>query len=1057
MKKVGFWGLALAVLFFVPAVSSAAILYSQSIILSTGWNIVSTPKILDSHSFSATENSTNFDIYALDPSKTSGWATLADLGQTEFTPLYGYFINNKTGSAQTLTFNYLASTTPNQRLFERKFTTTGWYSIGVANPSYALGIEAATSTDSNNPNPILTALTNAYDTLIDLTDGGFTTNVRSVAVASSWKAGTPSTISSINDLRETKGYAVHILSANSLYNGFQNDTVSNDPNITLGSFSTTTSSFDPGGAQSKPINTNGVRVSGIRFIASSVEDLKLYSIRWRQVGTASASDLANVVTVAGSTSYPTTVSADGKYYTSTFSGGILLAKGNAIDVYTKVDIVGSNSASRTIDLDIDRATDLDFVGQTYGQGITDTVAPNAQPWFNGYVTTIASSTVNDINKASEVPAQNIAVNVQNQILGGFYTNFTGEAVSVTSLPITIATSTSFGGPITSISLVDSNGVVVAGPVDEASTCTTGCTVTFTDTVTFPVGRKVYTVKGKIPSGAPNNATVIVSTNPSAWNGVTGQTSGNTITITQSTFAMNTMTIKAATLTAAMSTSPASQNVVAGTQSLLMGNVQLDASTSGEDVRMSSIKLTQTGTITNLSSCQLYNGSTALNTGSNVPSSLATSGSDTTFTFDNSLTIPKDTVVTLAIKCNLGSGTSGTHVWSISGTALTATGVTTGTSIDVTETAGNSGTMTITSASLAVVVDSSSPSYTLAASGTTGQTMGVLKLRASNEAITLTKLGLTLTSSGNTRSNAAGGSTNNGVSDLVQIYIYDGSTLVGTATFTGSNTTATSTLSTAVTLPKDTDKLLTIKADLASIGTGQAGGVGDVIKVDPLNVEGSGQSSGTTVKSGATGGVAGIRLFKSYPTLALDTLSSTGVADGRLMRFKVTANAANPVSIFHFEFKISTTTGVTVTNIQLFGYTDSSYSSAISGQGTGGQVGGNIDSILTGTAFTIEPNSVAVQVPSGTTRYFELRATVTGVDTGDSIVTTLLGDAAYPTNITLGYNVSTSTAATSTNEGNFNFVWSGNSTTTSSHLDTDWSNGFGLPGLPSGGLNQTRSN
>ena len=98
MKKYSIFLGTLGVLFLVPALSSAAVLYSQTVTLQTGWNIVSTPKLLDSHSFSATENSTNFDIYALDPSKTSGWATLADLGQTEFTPLYGYFINNKTGS-----------------------------------------------------------------------------------------------------------------------------------------------------------------------------------------------------------------------------------------------------------------------------------------------------------------------------------------------------------------------------------------------------------------------------------------------------------------------------------------------------------------------------------------------------------------------------------------------------------------------------------------------------------------------------------------------------------------------------------------------------------------------------------------------------------------------------------------------------------------------------------------------------------------------------------------------------------------------------------------------
>ena len=251
-------------------------------------------------------------------------------------------------------------------------------------------------------------------------------------------------------------------------------------------------------------------------------------------------------------------------------------------------------------------------------------------------------------------------------------------------------------------------------------------------------------------------------------------------------------------------------------------------------------------------------------------------------------IPKGTVTTLAMKCNIGSATSGTHVWSIdSNDAMTATGVTSGASVNVSETATSGGTMTIASGSLTVTVDSSSPSYAIAAGGATGVTTSVVKFRAANEAITLTKLGLTLT--------ATSGSGNKS-SDLVSVYVYDGSTLVGTATFTGANTSATSTLTTTVTLPKDTDKTLTIKADFADIGTGQAGTPGDLVKIDPLNAEGTGASSGTTIQTGATAGVAGVRIFNTFPTLGQDSLSGTGVADGKLLRFKVTANSAGPVGL-----------------------------------------------------------------------------------------------------------------------------------------------------------------
>jgi hypothetical protein len=803
--------------------------------------------------------------------------------------------------------------------------------------------------------------------------------------------------------------------------------------LTLGSVTNNTSSFDPGAAQTKSIGDTGVRFSGTRFTAGSAEDLKLYSIRWRQVGSASASDVANIVTVVDNTTYPTTVSPDGKFYTTVFPGGLMIAKGNSIDVYVKGDIIGSNSASRTVDFDIDRNTDVYFVGQTYGYGVA--LSGTSQPWFNGYVTTIQAGTATTIGKANEVIAQNIAVNVSNQPLGGFVTDFKGEAVSVSGMTMTVATSSAATGLLTNVSIVDSNGTVVAGPVD--ATWVAGVqTLTFTDTITFPIGRKVYTVKGKLPSTASNGAQVTVSTNPNTtWTNPQGQVSGSTVTLSQTSFSMNTMTVKGAALAVGVSSSPASQTFTAGATDLTMANVQLDASQSGEDVRISALPIRLTaaggGVIADLSSCRLFNGSTQLNSGSNVPSSLSTSGTATTFTLDNTLTIPKGTVMTIALKCNVSSSASGNYVWSVTvSDTWNSTGFTSG--VSITETGlGTGGTFSTGAASLAVTIDSSSPSVTNAAGGQTGVTLGVYKFRATNDVINLTKLGLTLTSG-----TAASVST---------VYIYDGATLVGTATFLSGNTTATSTLTTVVVLPKDTDKTLTIKADLADIGSGQAGVEGALVKIDPNSAEGNASSG--QIQTGATAGVAGVRVYNSYPVVALETLGATGIGDGRLMRFKVTANSQGSLGIGKFTFKVSTTT-VTFTNVQLFAFEDAGYSLAVSGQGTSGQIGSTQATIPNNANFTIAPDLNAVQVPAGTTRYFELRGTAAAGGSNYSAVTTLVGDSsASPATLTDQFaNVSSS------------FVWSPNATTTAAtSTGNDWTNGFGVSGLPAGGLFQSRSN
>lgn len=540
----------------------------------------------------------------------------------------------------------------------------------------------------------------------------------------------------------------------------------------------------------------------------------------------------------------------------------------------------------------------------------------------------------------------------------------------------------------------------------------------------------------------------MSTNPSSWLNVTGQTTGTTVTIPTTSFSMNTMTIKGASLAINISAQPTSQSVVAGVQNLVLANYTLDASQSGEDVRLSSFPvlpntLPTTGSLTG---CQLYNGSTPLNTGSRVVNSMATSSAlYKTFSFDNSLVVSKGTVVTLALQCNVSSPATGavqiaadttlgdyTVTGQISGNTVgSGTGLTAGSS------AG--GIMALTNGSLAMSIDAASPAYTVINGGATGVTVAAIKLRASNEAMTLTKLGL----------NLYAGSA----SDIISAKIYSGATQVGTLQFVQGTASATSTLNTTVDLPKDTDVVLTVKADFAAIGSGMSGTAGKLVQVDPLNAEASGVASGTTLGTSASASthVAGVRTFRAYPTLAQDTLSSTGIGDGKLLRFKVTATNGT-VGVQQFKFTLATTT-LNVTNIGLYAYTDASYSTPISSQGVSGQIGstlavGNLGSGV--YTLTATPTSNPIQIPVGTT-YFELRGTVGANQTGASVVTTLLGDAAYPTGLTSGYYVATSSSLTASN-----FIWAGNSTTTSVTADVDWSNGYGLSGFPSAGIIQGRS-
>ncbi|MFA5877715.1 MAG: peptidoglycan-binding protein [Candidatus Paceibacterota bacterium] len=852
----------------------------------------------------------------------------------------------------------------------------------------------------------------------------------------------------------------------------------NNSTLTVGSITLNTSNaFASNSNQTKEIGTTAYKATGLRLTAGSAEDLRLKNIRWNQTGSVSATDIANVMTVVNGTAYPATVSADGKYYDTNLGSGVVIPKGNQVDFYVQFDIVGAGAANRTVVFDVDKTTDIYATGETYGYGVSPAVGSSAVPSSRGTLTitsgtpfvyatqvTVSGASITSIGKANSVPAQNIAINLPNQPLGGYEVDLKGEAMTVQSTVFTIASTTGSGtGLLTNLTIVDQNGAVVAGPVDATYTSALVQTATFTDSITYKVGKGVYTLRGKVASNIGNGGTYIVTTVPSSgWTNVKGETTGNTISLSSNgTFTMNTMTVKAGAIAVSRATSPASQTITPGGSQVNFVNLQYDATQSGEDVRFSDIPLvltTVTAVTTELTSCAIYDGATQLSTGSNTVNPSGSSPYSGTFTLDNPVTVAKGTVKTLSVKCNVSSATSDgdTFAWDDTATMTnyTFTGATSGTTITGTAGSDSAVTMTIGAGSATVALDASSPSFSLVSAGATDVVVGALKLRASNEAVNLTKVGLTLT---NTASSSS--------SDLIKATIWNGATKVGEAYFSGSNATATSTLTSVVSLPKNTDVTLTIKADLNNVGTGEAVAFsGHLLAVDYLNAEGTGASSGSTIFPSGSSASSGVRIMKSFPTIALDSTinGTTGLADGRLMRFKVTADAKGPIGITQFAINLATTTA-TVNNITIYGFTDSAYSQAISGISTNGNLQVT-DDCAAGGACVASPNvtvevktsadvATVIQVPAGGTRYFEVRGSVSGSATGAAVTTKLLGSSTFPSTAA-GVAANPLLAAGSISATAF--AWSPNSTTTAVRADQDWTNGYGVSGLSAGGLFATRS-
>jgi len=880
--------------------------------------------------------------------------------------------------------------------------------------------------------------------------------------------------------------------------------------LTIGTVTADKGSLDPGTSVTKPVGETGYTFSSIRVTAGSAENVRLRSIRWNQTESASASDLANIKVYVDGTAYTPVVTDGGQYYTATFGSGLVIEKGFSKEISIKGDVIGGSG--RKVDFDIAKRTDIDVVGELYGYGIMPAFAAlenNANPcttadqakvcsaddyYYDAALLTIDVGSMN-ISTSNAAPAQNIAVNTSNQPLGAFVVDVKGEAISVGRMGFDVnmllsgAQSSDDVDDITNITLVDQNGSVVAGPVDGTaadSSYTTGNGATgsfvFTDTVTFPVGANTYYLKGKIGTDVDNNTTIQASTTPSAdFATVRGLTTGKTIIPAPSSFlAFSIMTLKSGALTVSNLGQPAAQTIIAGGKGVEFARYSLDASASGEDVRVTTLPLdySTNGTATDLTNCQLRDGTktgTSLTTGSNTKNPTAVS-STTTFTFDGTgLLITKGTTKTLSLTCDLKTGTSGsTYQWGLVATASNggwtgATGLASAQTIIETFNAGAGNVMTASSGgSYTVTADSSSAyNYRAVKAGTLNVPLAAFKFEADlTEELIIKRIALQL---GNVASNSP--------QDLEgrKLTLWVDGGLVGTAEVAVGGDYATSTLTTPFKLGKGPSgvKTVVVKGDLANhdantnpTSVAGNGGYGAFLAVtyDGNNVgtEGNyatGVDSGANVPGYTTDVTSnGVRIFKNVPTITVTNLGANTLVTGDpVYKFTVTnPDASSDMMLYKVSFGISTSGASTlqVKSFELRGAGVLANATAVNALDVE-TAGVDLDAV----EIVFDAGTEARRVPAGSSKEYSLSATVSGMGSGtNSLNVKLLPDTAYPSLAFLMGKATHATAGavniTTVTSGNFssstnNFIWSPFSTTSpvttaASQENLDWTNSYGIP-------------
>lgn len=872
----------------------------------------------------------------------------------------------------------------------------------------------------------------------------------------------------------------------------------------LGSATLTVGSNDPGTAATKEIGTKGYKFGALKITAGSSENLTVKRLRLNQSGSAGKDDIANVVVVDSKTAkeYPTTVSSDGKYFTSVFDSGLVVKKGENQELYWKADIVdGSN---RNIDFDLWKYEDLVISGNTYGYNVTPSATEanatdndaadfnSSNPRWSGYVVTIGAGSFR-AEKSNVVPSQNVVTGGTQVPLGAFLFEVKGEPITFASWKLDVVTTTgstsATSKTLLNVTAYDENGQAVAGPVDtsiEASATAGTQDIAFTDSVTVPVGTHVYTIKGNINTAWTNNDTIQLRFDPDdEITSITGDVSGTTITPSPtSDISGNIVTVKTGGLTVTPAGSLASQSIVRGGNNVELGRFILDASASGEDLRatIAKFRMTPASSLNNnqITSLVLKDGDTALNTGTNVvdPAS-STSAATQTLTLDNNLIIPKGAtkVVSLYGNVTATAQSDGTVKFDFSGLTdgdWTVTGVDTTTEITEdldTSTAGATFTMK-TAGGVKIALDSSSPSEKWYSAGSSGVHLSTLRFTATTEQFAVKNLRLTLK---NTASSSA--------YDITKLYLYDeNDNLIASKTspaFSSNQEDFTLPISGAgsFVVLKDSNKKLKVKADLAGIGANLPGVSGHLVAVDwgagALHRTGSkavGASSGSTINiaSGVSDALgttssSGVRYFRSVPTV--EKLNVTGglVSGAVLYKFKITADAAYDVAVQKFTFTLSTSGGsaLVVDNFILKDITDGlDVTDQHSIKASTAAFNSSGDVVMDVPVDTTNYSAGYITIPAGTSHTFDLVAnsvTLTST-TGESATTRLEGDAKYPADSAALAGLTKAEFMWPRNhvdlDTNDDFIWtdfSSDATTTHSFGTSDWINGYKVSGLPTSNL------
>lgn len=427
---------------------------------------------------------------------------------------------------------------------------------------------------------------------------------------------------------------------------------------------------------------------------SSNENVNIKSLTLWNNGNAADSDLKDILLVDQSGATVATASMVNKYVKFNFTTPFTLLKGQTKNFTVRASVI--NGASRNVQFVIYDNFDLEVVGATTGtsilasaSGSVDTSFPVGDVTSTYNKSTIGSGSV-IFSRATDSPSTAVVPGANDVVLAKYNVKPVGENVELRGISFGLDQNTS-AIALTGTAFVRVNGSVVFSSAINTTTFPVAGTASARSLSSYPI----------LTAGVDNTIEVSASISSSATTAdaywvndfdITSVKRLITNDITDPTVAVQdgfTRSVQAAAMTVTTLTTPVATSVVPGTNAHHFASFEFNAQASGEDIRVSSVTVTDTlGAGTDYSDvANLVMKDSAGNIISTTAST-STNAATVAFNFSTPITVTRTSPVTIHLYGDVLSSTT-THTFNIASAAnVTSSGLTTGNSF--TETVSGSG-------------------------------------------------------------------------------------------------------------------------------------------------------------------------------------------------------------------------------------------------------------------------------------------------------------------------------------------------------------------------------